>query len=95
MAFFLLSTSLIYKGGQCNKELPPIIGEAKVREFDNWKNFEEDFFACFQVVVHLKSTELPYPQPAHILQAFPAGIAEGLFPIQCHFAFRIFHDAAL
>ncbi len=26
-------------GGRSNKELPPNFGKAKVREFDNWKNF--------------------------------------------------------
>ncbi len=38
------------QGGKDNKELPPFIGEAKVREIDNRKNFEQDFFACSQVV---------------------------------------------
>ena len=36
--------------GKGNKELPPNFGKAKVREFDNWKNFDRVFFACFQPV---------------------------------------------
>jgi hypothetical protein len=36
-----------------NKELPPFIGEAKVREFDNRKNFEAEIFVCFQPLVNI------------------------------------------
>ena len=34
------------------KNYPLFKGEAKVREIENWKNFEKDFFACFQQVVN-------------------------------------------
>ena len=40
------------QGGPNNKELPPFIGEAKVREIDIRKNFVAEFFACFQQVVN-------------------------------------------
>jgi len=38
--FFFDWLLAIFQGNPSNKELPPFIGEAKVREFDNRKNFE-------------------------------------------------------
>jgi len=50
-----MPASAVSNGGRSNKELPPIIGEAKVREFDNRKNFAMIFFACSQVVVAIQN----------------------------------------
>ena len=49
-AFLCASTGFCNR--KDNKELPPNFGKAKVREFDNWKNFESIFFACSQPVVN-------------------------------------------
>ena len=35
------------QGGKDNKELPPFIGEAKVREIENRKNFDRGIFCLF------------------------------------------------
>ena len=55
---FSMPACAVSNGGRSNKELPPIIGEAKVREFDNCKNFAPIFFACSQVVVNNSKSDI-------------------------------------
>jgi hypothetical protein len=37
----------LFRHGFTQQRTTPIFGKAKVREFDNWKNFENGFFCLF------------------------------------------------
>ena len=75
------------------KSYPIFIGEAKVREIDNRKNFAPDFFACIQPVVNkglIKQILFANPFLSKVSLAF---FTIGIAIIKVHFSLRIFHQA--